>query len=42
MSWICEASGGRHVRVPKDLFDEADKFGKAALAEDSSDEDEEM
>lgn len=30
------------MEVPKDLFDEADKYGKTALAEDSSDEDEDM
>jgi len=31
MSWICEESGGIHLPVPKDLFDEADQKAKEAL-----------
>ncbi|MCL4123757.1 UNVERIFIED_CONTAM: hypothetical protein GTU68_024245 [Idotea baltica] len=42
LSWVCKESEWKHVAVPKALFEEADKFAKAALQEDSSDEDEEM
>ncbi|KAB7499307.1 UNVERIFIED_CONTAM: hypothetical protein RMT77_003361 [Armadillidium vulgare] len=42
LSWVCEESNWKHAPVPKVLFDEAEKFAKAALQEDSSDEDEEM
>jgi len=42
LSWVCDASDKRHQPVPKDLFEEAEKYAKAALEEDSSDEDEEM
>lgn len=42
LSWVCKESGGRHQRVPKDLYEEAERYAKAALVEDSSDEDEEM
>lgn len=31
MSWIGAESGGLHVSVPKDLFDEAEAKAKAAL-----------
>lgn len=39
MSWVCEASNGMHVRVSKELLAEAEAFGKAALEQESSDED---
>ena len=42
MSWVCEETGGRHEMVPKDLKLQAEKFAKAALEEESSDEEEEM
>lgn len=42
LSWVCEESGGRHQLVPEALYKEAEKYAKAALEEDSSDEDEEM
>lgn len=31
MSWISAESGGLHVAVPQDLFDEAEAKAKAAL-----------
>lgn len=42
LSWVCEESGGRHEFVPDALYKEAERYAKAALEEDSSDEDEEM
>lgn len=33
LSWICEASGYHHQTVPKDIFEEANRFGKASLEE---------
>ncbi|KAK7084654.1 Proteasome subunit alpha type-3 [Halocaridina rubra] len=42
LSWVCEESGFKHQLVPKDLYQEAEQYAKAALEEDSSDEDEEM
>jgi len=42
LSWVCNESEGRHQRVPKELYVEAERYAKAALEEDSSDEDEEM
>jgi len=35
LSWIGENTQGRHERVPKDVFVEAETFAKAALAEES-------
>mmetsp|Transcript_22193 Transcript_22193/g.55636 ORF Transcript_22193/g.55636 Transcript_22193/m.55636 type:complete len:250 (+) Transcript_22193:41-790(+) len=37
LSWICEASGGRHQMVPKDTVKEAEEYAKAALDEDMDD-----
>jgi len=31
LSWICEASGRMHEMVPKNVFDEAEAYAKAAL-----------
>lgn len=31
MSWISDESGGIHLPVPKDLFDEAEQKAKDAL-----------
>lgn len=31
MSWVTEATQGRHEWVPKDLFDEAEKYAKEAV-----------
>ncbi|XP_050739143.1 proteasome subunit alpha type-3-like [Eriocheir sinensis] len=42
LSWVCEESGGRHQFVPDAIYKEAERYAKAALEEDSSDEDEEM
>jgi len=42
LSWICAESDNKHKLVPKSVYDEAEKYAKDALQEDSSDEDEEM
>ena len=42
LSWVTKETGGRHERVPKEVFDEAEKFAKAALEEDSDSDDEDM
>ena len=42
LSWVCEESGGKHQLVPKDLKLQAEKYAKAALEEESSDEEEDM
>jgi len=41
LSWISEETNGKHEWVPKDLFDEAEKYAKEALRQDS-DSDEEI
>ncbi|XP_076320780.1 proteasome alpha7 subunit isoform X1 [Tachypleus tridentatus] len=41
LSWVGTETGGIHKFVPKDLFDEAEKYAKDALQEES-DSDEEM
>ncbi len=42
LSWVTEGTGGRHERVPREVFDEAEKFAKAALEDDSDSDDEDM
>ncbi|CAL4253463.1 unnamed protein product, partial [Meganyctiphanes norvegica] len=42
LSWICAESDNKHKIVPKDVYQEAEKYAKDALQEDSSDEDEDM
>lgn len=37
MSWVCDASARKHVRVPADLVQEAETLAKAALEEMDSD-----
>jgi len=39
LSWIGEHTQGRHERVPKDVYTEAETYAKAALDEDDDDED---
>ncbi|XP_069116614.1 proteasome subunit alpha type-3-like [Argopecten irradians] len=40
LSWVGEATGGKHERVPENIFIEAEKYAKEALEEsDESDED---
>ncbi|RWA04256.1 hypothetical protein EKO27_g10848, partial [Xylaria grammica] len=44
MSWISNAEGpteGRHVEVPKDLLEEAERLAKKAISEDDEEEEEE-
>eukprot|EP00923_Selenidium_pygospionis_P026512 GHVN01047339.1.p1 GENE.GHVN01047339.1~~GHVN01047339.1.p1 ORF type:complete len:105 (+),score=29.02 GHVN01047339.1:36-350(+) len=38
LSWVGEATGGVHQLVPKDVFEEAEKYVKASLEESDSDE----
>ncbi|XP_022333211.1 proteasome subunit alpha type-3-like [Crassostrea virginica] len=40
LSWVGEVTGGKHERVPQNVFAEAEKFAKEAL-EESDDSDEE-
>lgn len=42
LSWVTEATGGRHERVRGADHEEAEKFAKAALEEDSDSDDEDM
>lgn len=37
-SWICDESDKKHVRVPKDLVDEAEKLAKESLDDEMDDE----
>lgn len=39
LSWVCAESNNMHEFVPKDLLDEAEKLAKAALDEESMEED---
>lgn len=41
LSWVGSFTEGRHVTVPKDIFDEAEKYAKESLKSDS-DSDEEI
>ncbi len=41
LSWVTESTGGKYERVPKEVFEEAEKFARAAL-EDDSDSDDDM
>lgn len=44
MSWVSGVDGptkGRHVEVPKELLEEAERLAKKAISEDDEDEDEE-
>lgn len=41
LSWVCAESEGKHQFVPKDLKVQAEKYAKAALEEESSDDEEE-
>lgn len=41
LSWVGEVTGGRHEIVPKEVLEEAEKFAKASL-EEESDSDEDM
>ena len=42
LSWVADFTNGVHQTVPKEVHDEAEKFAKAALEEDSDSEDEDM
>jgi len=42
LSWVGEFTAGLHKRVPDNVHEEAEKFAKSAMEEDSDDSDEEM
>lgn len=42
LSWVADFTNGVHQRVPRQVFDEAEKYAKAALEEDSDSDDEDM
>ena len=42
LSWVGEHTGGKHERVSQEVFDEAEKFAKASLEDDSDSDDEDM
>jgi len=35
LSWVGAATGGKHERVPKELFQEAEKFANSSLQDES-------
>merc|ERR1739846_221453 len=37
LSWVGEFTGGLHKRVPDNVHEEAEKFAKSAMEEDSDD-----
>ncbi|KAI9230132.1 MAG: nucleophile aminohydrolase [Piptocephalis tieghemiana] len=39
MTWVSEATGGRHVPVPKELIEEAERLAKEALNDEMEDDD---
>jgi 20S proteasome subunit alpha 7 len=41
MSWVCEASGHKHVGVPKSIIAEAVAWAKADIEEEEEDDEEE-
>lgn len=42
MSWVTEATNGKHQWVPKDIIEAADKHAKETMEEDSSEDDEDL
>ncbi|XP_044256020.1 proteasome subunit alpha type-3 [Tribolium madens] len=42
LSWMCEESGGRHEKVPENVFLEAEKAAKQAMEADSDSDTEDM
>jgi len=42
LSWVGEFTSGIHKRVPDNVHEEAEKFAKSAMEEDSDDSDEDM
>jgi len=41
LSWVCEESGNKHVMVPKEIKEQAEKIAQAAVEEEDSESDEE-
>lgn len=35
LSWVGEVTGGRHEAVPKELFQEAERFANSSLQDES-------
>ena len=42
LSWVSKDTQGKHQRVPKEVLEEAEKFAKAAMEDDSDSDDEDM
>ncbi|XP_070577876.1 proteasome subunit alpha type-3-like [Ptychodera flava] len=42
LSWVGEATNGKHQLVPKDIAEEAEKYAKESLEEDSDSDDEDL
>jgi len=42
LSWVGEFTNGVHVKVPEDIHNEAERFARSAMEEDSDSEDEDM
>ena len=42
LSWVCDESNKQHIRVPKDVFAEAQKFAIDSTKEEDASEDEEI
>merc|ERR1719431_1621715 len=42
LSWVGEFTAGVHKRVPDNVHEEAEKFAKSAMEEDSDDSDEDI
>merc|ERR1719208_429136 len=42
LSWVTKETGGKHVRVPKDVHEAAETFAKEALEEDSDSDADDM
>ena len=42
LSWVGEVTGGRHQKVPQEVYAEAERYAKSALEEDSDSGNEDM
>jgi len=40
LSWVGKNNDGKHEKVPKPIFEEAEKYAKASLEEADDDDDE--
>jgi len=42
LSWVGQNTQGRHVKVPDDVFADAERYARSALEEDSDSGNEDM